>query len=193
MKKRILATIFLQPTSEQFATMQATQKAYQDAWFHVSRYAFEQRVCDTKVLHAETYADLRQKFDLPAAWARRIIREVGRLYQNLWKKVEDTSTIQRDGRATKIYTSLAQAPLSVNAMLSFRYGRGYVFTQQGHVSIKLIHGRAHMPCVCDRQHLVFIQQGATIGEANLWYDKYHESFSLQVTLEIEVANTPDTV
>ena len=185
MKKRISATIFLHPTTEQFTRMQATHKAYRDAWMHVSRYAFEQKVCETQTLRAGTYTNLQQTYALHASWTRRIIREVSRAYKALWKKVEDATTQRSDGRSTKRYTLLTQAPLYRNPMLSYRYGRGYTFVGQEYISILMLAGRIHIPYECDRQHVALIQQGAMIGETHLWYDEHHGSFSLRGTLEIE--------
>ena len=189
MKTRILATIFLHPTSEQFQMLQASQEAYRDAWNVASRSAFEQKTCTTQALRAEILSHLRQQFHLPSPWARRIVRDVSRLYQGLWKKVQHTATQRGDGRVTKRYTLLTQAPLSAAPLLSYQYGKGYTFTGTSCVSILTLDGRLSIPYTCDQSHVALIQQGTTIGEANLWYDTLHKTFSLLVTLEIEKSHS----
>ena len=189
MKTRISATISLYPLPEQFQILQASHQAYQDAWYYVSRYAFEQKLCTIQTLRAGTYTALRQQFHLPSTWARRILREVGQLYQGLWKKIEHNTLLQCDRRTIKRYTVLNQAPLYATSMVSYQYGKDYCFQDDTSVSLLTLDGRLSIPYTCDHHHMALIQLGAMIGEAQLWYDQHHRAFSVRITLEGEARST----
>jgi hypothetical protein len=58
----------------------------------------------------------------------------------------------------------------------------------GHVSLLTLAGRVILPYQGYRRHVAWLQQGAQIGGAKLWYDRAKLRFYLLVSLTID---TPD--
>ncbi len=194
MKTPLSAKIKLHTTPEQFQALRTTQLAYRDALNFVSRYAYAHGKMSNKVgLQEGTYADLRRQFRLPSQMACSVPRQVGATYKGLWTKVKQNIQARRDGRTKKRYKGLDQAPKYVSPTLEYHLGHDYSFKKAQHVSLLTLGGRVSIPYTGYDKHVAWIQQGAEIGAAKLWYDKPKKTFYLLVSLEIETVDpTPDT-
>ncbi len=72
--------------------------------------------------------------------------------------------------------------------MQYTYERDYTLKQDQQVSLTTLGGRITVSYQgCDK-HIALLQQGATIGDARLWYDQSHKQFYLLVSLEIELAD-----
>jgi len=120
-------------------------------------------------------------------------RQVGATYKGLWTKVKKNAIDRAAGRTKKRYKGLDQAPKYVSPTLNCVYGHDYSFKKEQHVSIATLNGRIKVPYQGYSKHVAFIHEGATLGEAKLYYDKPKKQFYLLVSLEIETPDTtPDT-
>jgi putative transposase len=166
MKTVISARLKLHTDPAQFVALPATQLAYRDALNYVSRYAFAHGKMSNRVaLQGGTYDEVRARFHLPSQMACSVPRQVGATYKALWTKVKQNAVHRND----------------------------YSFKTDSHVSILSLDGRVIMPYTGYHQHVALIQYGASIGAAELWYDKPRKQFYLLIPLEIEVADpTPET-
>jgi transposase len=63
---------------------------------------------------------------------------------------------------------------------------GYTFGRKQQVSLGTLGGRTSIPYQGYDKHMALIRQGASIGDAKLWYDKPKKCFYVLVSLEIDV-------
>jgi len=188
MKQIITAKLKLLTTPEQFALLRETQLAYRDALNAVSAYAFEHgKLSNAERLQKGMYTEIRMRYKLPAQMACNVPRQVGATYKGLWTKLKKNIEHRRTKRTKKRFKGLDQPPKYVSPTLTCNYGRDYSFKTAQRVSIMTVQGRVIVDYKGYTPHVAFIQHGATIGAAKLWYDKPHKQFYLLVSLEVEVA------
>ncbi len=194
MKQIITAKLKLHTEPSQFAALRATQLAYRDALNHVSKYAFAHgKMSSGRALQRENYDEIRVKYGLPAQMACNVPRQVGATYKALWTKVKQNAAHRKAGHTRKRYKGLDQPPKYVSPTLTYNFHRDYSLKEDHQVSILTLEGRVIVPYTGYDQHVAFLQHGAHIGAAKLWYDKPRKQFYLLVTLELEVAEpTPET-
>jgi putative transposase len=189
MKQVLSAKLKLKTSPAQLAALRHTQLAYRDALNYVSRYSFEHGKISSKVaLQEATYDDLRTRFGLPSQMACSVPRHVGATYKGLWTKVKQNAKHRKDGRTKKRYRGLDQPPKYVSPTVEYQYGKDYSFKKEQHVSVLTLEGRVIMAYTGYSKHVEWIQHGAEIGAAKLWYDKSKKQFYLLVSLQLE---TPD--
>jgi putative transposase len=194
MKQTIVAKLKLQTPPEQFQTLRQTQLAYRDALNYVSTYAYEHGKMSNKVrLQDGTYREIRAHFKLPAQMACSIPRQVGATYKTLWTKVKKNAALRAAGLTKKRYKGLDGAPKYVSPTLTYQLGHDYSFKTDHRVSILTLAGRVVLPYTGYHDHVALIGQGASIGTAQLCYDKPKKQFYLLVALSVEVADpAPET-
>ena len=189
MKQTLVAKLKLHATPEQFKTLRATQLAYRDALNYVSRYAFEHGKMSNKVrLQHATYREIRTRFKIPAQMACSIPRQVGATYQALWTKVKQNAQARQQGRTKKRYKGLDQPPKYISPTLTYQLGHDYGFKTEQRVSMLTLQGRLMLPYTGYNEHMALIEHEASLGAAQLWYDKQGRQFYLLVSLQVE---TPD--
>jgi transposase len=71
--------------------------------------------------------------------------------------------------------------------VQYTYERDYTFQCESRVSLGTLNGRISLPYQGYDKHTALIQQGATIGDAKLWYDWPKKTFYLLVSLTMDVA------
>ncbi len=193
MKTTLSAKLKLNATPEQFAQLRAVQLMYRDALNYASQYSFEHgKMSNQQKLQKAIYADLRQKYKLSSQLACNVPRQVGSTYKGLWTKVKQNTQARKEGRTKKRYKGLDQAPKYVYPTLTYNYERDYSFKKEQHVSLLTLDGRVSVSYTGYNKHVAWIQRGADIGAARLYYDKPHKQFYLIVSLEIEGADpTPE--
>ncbi len=194
MKTTISAKLKLNATPEQFAQLRAVQLAYRDALNYASQYSFEHgKMSNQQKLQKALYAEVRQRYKLSSQLACNVPRQVGATYKALWTKLRQNIEARKNGRTKKRYKGFDQAPKYVSPTLTYNYERDYSFKKEQHVSILTLDGRVSVPYQGYNKHVAWIQHGAEIGAAKLWYDKPRKQFYLIVALEIELADPmPET-
>jgi putative transposase len=175
--------------------LRQTQLAYRDALNYVSTYAFEHGKMSNKIrLQDGTYRQIRARFKIPAQMACSIPRQVGATYKTLWTKVKKNAAQRKAGQTKKRYKGLDGAPKYVSPTLTYQLGHDYSFKTDHRVSILTLFGRVVLPYTGYHDHMAQIAQGASIGTAQLCYDKPKKQFYLLVALSVEVADpAPQTL
>src|SRR6266436_5139383 len=188
MKQIITAKLKLLPTTEQFQALRQTQLAYRDALNAVSQYAFEQGKTSSNItLHRGRYAELRARYHLPSQLACSVERQVAATYKGLWTKLKKNSEHRRAKITKKRFKGLDNPPKYSSPTVQYTYERDYTFQCDSQVSVGTLNGRISIPYQGYDEHLVLIRQGATIGDAKLWYDRQKKTFYLLVSLSIDVS------
>src|SRR2546423_3466637 len=134
-----------------------------------------------RALQRECNEEIRVSYGLPSQMACNVPRQVGATYKALWTKVKQNVQARQDGRSTKRYKGLDQAPKYLSPTLTYNYQRDYSFKKERHVSLLTLEARRSIPYTGYNKHVALIQQGATIGAAKLWYDKPKKQFYLLVS------------
>jgi putative transposase len=194
MNVTMVAKLKLQASPEQFAALRQTQLAYRDALNYVSQYAFAHGKMSNKVrLQDGTYREIRTRFKIPAQMACSIPRQVGATYKALWTKVKKNAEARAARLTKKRYKGLDQAPRYVSPTLTYQLGHDYSFKTDRRVSILTLAGRVVLSYTGYHDHVALVERGASIGTAQLWYDRPQKQFYLLVALEAEVADpAPET-
>src|SRR5690348_1100589 len=96
----------------------------------------------------------------------------------------------REHRRAKItkkrFKGLDKPPHYSSPTVQYTYERDYTFKCDSRVSIGTLHGRIGLPYQGYDKHLALIRQGASIGDAKLWYDRPKKTFYLLVSLTLDV-------
>ncbi len=188
MKQIITAKLKLMTTPEQFQALRQTQLAYRDALNAVSHYAFEQgKTSNVTRLHKGMYAELRARHGLPSQLACSVERQVAATYKGLWTKLLKNTEHRRKKLTRKHFKGLDQPPQYNSPTVQYTYERDYTFQRNNRVSVGTLKGRTAIPYQGYDEHIARIRQGASIGDAKLWYDQSKKCFYLLVSLEIEVS------
>jgi putative transposase len=146
-----------------------------------------------RALQRDCYDDIRAEFSLPAQMACNVPRQVGATYKALWTKVKQNAAARKAGWTKKRYKGLDNPPKYISPTLTYNYKYDYSFKPEQQVSVLTLNGRVIVFYTGKDSHVAFIQHGASIGAAKLWYDKPKKQFYLLVSLEVEVAEpTPET-
>jgi putative transposase len=189
MQQIITAKLKLITTTEQFQALRATQLAYRDALNAVSSYAFEHGKTSSNVaLHRGMYAVLRVHYGLPSQLACSVERQVAATYKGLWTKLQKNAEHRRKKITKKRFKGLDQPPHYSSPTVQYTYERDYTFQRNQQVSVGTLNGRISLPYQGKDSHIALIQQGASIGDAKLWYDTPKQTFYLLVSLSIEVSD-----
>src|SRR6266576_5309099 len=194
MKEMLTAKLKLNTTPEQFQALRQTQLAYRNGLNYVSQYSFEQgKMSSGRALQRDCYDEIRGKFGLPAQMDCNVPRQVGATYKTLWTKVKQNAAARKAGITKKRYKGLDKPPKYVSPTLTYNYQRDYSLKEDCQVSILTLSGRVIVPYTAYSQHGAWLQRGAHLGAAKLWYDKPKKQFYLLVSLEVEVADpAPET-
>ncbi len=191
MQQIITAKLKLITTSEQFVALRETQLAYRDALNVVSRYAFEQgKTSNVTKLHKGMYTELRVRYGLPSQLACSVERQVAATYKGLWTKLLKNVEHRHAKITKKRFKGLDQPPHYSSPTVQYTYERDYTFQRNQQVSIGTLNGRISISYQGYDQHTALIRQGATIGDAKLWYDQSRKTFYLLVSLSIDVPDLP---
>src|SRR5215469_6542313 len=183
------AKLQLQTSPEQFQALRATSLAYRDGLNATSRYAFAHgKTSRDQTLHRGMYAELRATYHLPSQLACSVERQVAATYKGLWTKVTKNVAQRKAGMTKKRYKGLDQPPTFVSPTVQYTYERDYTFKTHQQVSLNTLQGRITLAYQGYERHVALIQQGASIGDAKLWYDQHKKRFYLLVSLELEVAD-----
>lgn len=195
MQQIITAKLKLNTTPEQHQLLRKTQLAYRDALNYASRYSFEHgKISSAERLQKGTYYDIRARYKLPSQMTCSAIRQVSATYKSLWTKLKKNIEHRRVKITMKRFKGLHKPPTYASPTLSYIYGHDYTFKLEQHVSILTLQGRVVVPYQGYDRHVAFIQHGATIGAAKLWYDKPHKQYYLLVSLELNIPDlTPETL
>ncbi len=188
MQQIITAKLKLLTTPEQLQALREIQLAYRDALNVVSRYAFEQgKTSSVTTLHKGMYTELRARYHLPSQLACSVERQVAATYKGLWTKLKKNAEHRRKKITRKRFKGLNKPPRYTSPTVQYTYERDYTFQRNQQVSVGTLNGRISIPYQGYDKHLALIRQGASIGDARLWYDKTRKTFYLLVSLEIEVS------
>jgi IS605 OrfB family transposase len=189
MQQIITAKLKLVTTPEQFEALRKVHLAYRDALNAVSRYAFEQgKTSNLTRLHKGMYAELRAQYHLPSQLACSVERQVSATYKGLWTKLKKNGEHRRQKITRKRFKGLDQPPRYTSPTVQYTYERDYTFQCESRVSVGTLNGRISLPYQGYDKHLALIRQGATIGDAKLWYDRPKKQFYLLVSLTIDLAD-----
>src|SRR5215469_9126114 len=107
----------------------------------------------------------------------------------LWTKLKKNAEHRRKKITEKRFKGLDKLPKYSSPTVQYTYERDYTFQCDSRVSIGTLNGRTSIPYQGYDEHLALIRQGASIGDAKLWYDKPKKTFYLLVSLEIDVPET----
>jgi len=187
MQQIITAKLKLLTIPDQFQALRAAQLAYRDALNAVSHYAFEHgKTSSTITLHKGMYAELRTHYHLPSQLACSVERQVAATYKGLWTKLKKNAEHRRKKITKKRFKGLDKPPKYSSPTVQYTYERDYTFQRNQQISLGTLNGRISIPYQGKDSHIALIRQGASIGDAKLWYDKPKKTFYLLVSLEIEV-------
>ncbi len=185
MQQIITAKLKLMTTPEQMQALRKTQLAYRDALNAVSQYTFAHgKTSSVTTLHKGMYAELRTHYGLPSQLACSVERQVAATYKGLWTKLKKNAEHRRAKITKKRFKGLDQPPHYSSPTVQYTYERDYTFQRDSKVSVGTLNGRISIPYQGYDAHLALIRQGATIGDAKLWYDRPKKRFYLLVSLTI---------
>jgi putative transposase len=188
MQQIITAKLKLLTEPEQFAALRQTQLAYRDGLNAVSLYAFEHgKTSSMTTLHKGMYAELRARSHLPSQLACSVERQVAATYKGLWTKLKKNVEHRRARITRKRFKGLDKPPKYSSPTVQYTYERDYTFQCDSKVSVGTLGGRISVPYQGYEKHTALIRQGATIGDAKLWYDRQKKTFYLLVSLTIDIA------
>jgi transposase len=154
----------------------------------VSRYAFSQgKTSSVTKLHKGKYAELRTRYHLPSQLACSVERQVAATYKGLWTKLKKNVEHRRAKITKKRFKGLDKPPTYSSPTVQYTYERDYTFQCDSRVSVGTLDGRISIPYQGYDKHIARIRQGATIGDAKLWYDRQKKQFYLLVSLSIDVS------
>src|SRR5258708_24378639 len=153
----------------------------------MSHYAFEQgKISNVTRLHKGMYAQLRARYRLPSQLACSVERQVAAIYKGLWTKLLKNKEHRQKHLTKERFKGMDQPPHYSSPTVQYTYERDYTFQRNQQISLGTLNGRISIPYQGKDSHIALIRQGASIGDAKLWYDKPKKTFYLLVSLEIEV-------
>ena len=145
-------------------------------------------------MHDDLYEEVRATHGLPSQLACSVFRQVGATYKGLWTKWYKNVEARKAGWTRKRFKGLEKPPHYVSPTLAYVYERDYTFKAAGLVSVLTLAGRVILPYQGYRRHVAWLQHGAQIGGAKLWYDRAKHRFYLLVSLTIDTADpTPEVL
>ncbi len=187
MQQIITAKLKLNTNTEQFHALRQTQLVYRDALNAVSQYAYVHGKTSSAItLHRGMYTELRARYRLPSQLACSVERQVAATYKGLWTRLKKNAEHCRHKITKKRFKGLDKPPKYSSPTVQYTYERDYTFQCDQRVSIGTLDGRVSIAYQGYDEHIALIRQGASIGDAKLWYDKLKKTFYLLVSLEINV-------
>ena len=126
------------------------------------------------------------EYRLPSQLACSVERQVAATYKGLWTKLLKNREHRRQKITKKRFKGLDQPPHYSSPTIQYTYERDYTFQCESRVSVRTLNGRIGFPYQGYHKHLALIREGASIGDAKLWYDQPKKQFYLLVPLEIVV-------
>jgi hypothetical protein len=191
MRQIITAKLQLHTKSGEYRFLRLTQLAYRDALNFASGWAFEHNKTSSQTkLHQGTYRHMRQCFGLPSQLACSVVRQVSANYKGLWTKLLANVDHRKAGYTKKRFKGLEKPPKYVSPTVTYVHGHDYGCKSGQLVSVMTLRGRIILPYQGYARHIELIQNGATCGDARLWFDRRHKKYYLLVPLELEV---PDPI
>ena len=189
MKQIITAKLKLIATPEQVQALRTTQLAYRDGLNAVSQYAFAHGKTNSNIaLHRAMYAELGARYHLPSQLACSVERQVAATYKGLWTKLKKNADHRHKKITKKRFKGLDKPPHFSSPTVQYAYERDYTFQRNQRVSVGTLNGRISIPYQGKDSHVARIQQGASIGDAKLWYDTPKKTFYLLVSLSVDVSD-----
>jgi putative transposase len=153
----------------------------------VSLYAFTHgKTSRVTTVHKGMYAELRTGYHLPSQLACSVERQVTATYKGLWTKLKKNVVHRRAKITKKRFKGLDQPPHYSSPTVQYTDERDYTFQCDSRVSIGTLNGRISVPYQGYDKHLALIREGATLGDAKLWYDRQKKQFYLLVSLTIDL-------
>jgi putative transposase len=187
MQQIITAKLKLTTTPEQFQALRRMQLAYRDALNAVSQYAFAHgKTSSVTKLHKGMYAELRVRYQLPSQLACSVQRQVSATYKGLWTKLKKNVEHRRAKITKKRFKGVDQPPHYSSPTVQYTYERDYTFQCDSRVGVGTLNGRISIAYQGYEKHVALMRQGATIGDAKLWYDRPKNQFYLLVSLTIDL-------
>jgi hypothetical protein len=195
MQTTLTAKRKLVTTPEQFRQLRLTQLAYRDALNQASQHAFAHgKASNSQRLHHDLYQEARATHGLPSQMACSVFRQVCATYKGLWTRWYKNVEAGKAGWTKKRFEGLDKPPHYVSPTLTYVYGRDYTCKAAGEVRVLTLVGRVALPYQGYARHLAWLQHGARIGGAKLWYDRAKRRFYLLVRLAIVTSDpTPATL
>lgn len=189
-KLTLTAKLKLLHTPGQKAALDAISLAYRDGLNYASVVAFEAgKTSNQNKVQKLTYPELRAR-GIPAQMACNIARTVGASYKQLWAAFRQHQERQQQrvnqGKKPKPFRPFEKPPRFVSRTLTYSYGRDYSLKAGRQVSIGTLNGRLVLGYEGYSKHLDWLQRGAVIGAAKLYYQKSKKQYYLLVSLEVEV-------
>jgi len=111
-------------------------------------------------------------------------RQVAATYKGLWTKLKKNAEHRRKKITRKRFKGLDRPPHYSSPTVQYTYERDYTFQCDSRVSVGTLNGRISIPYQGYDKHTALIQEGATIGDAKLWYDPSKKRFYLLVSLTV---------
>ena len=133
------------------------------------------------------YREIRARYHLPSKLACSVDRQISATYKGLWTKLKKNAEHRRKKITKKRFKGLDKPPRYSSPTVQYTYERDYTFRRESQVSVGTLNGRISIPYQGYEKHVALIQQGATIGDAKLWYDRPKKRFYLLVSLSIDVS------
>jgi IS605 OrfB family transposase len=137
------------------------------------------------------YPELRTRYHLPSQLACSVERQVAATYKGLWTKLKKNAEHRRKNITRKRFKGLDKPPRYSSPTVQYTYERDYTFQRNQQISLGTLNGRTSIPYQGYDEHIGLIRQGASIGDAKLWYDQSKKAFYLLVSLEIDVPEPTD--
>lgn len=189
-KLTLTAKLKLLHTPEQKAALDATSLAYRDGLNYASEAAFAHgKTSNQNKLQKLTYPTLRQR-GIPAQMACNIARAVGATYKTLWTRFRAHQERQLSrvaaGKKVRPFRAFDKPAHFVSRTLTYSYRRDYSLKAGQRVSLGTLKGRVVMGYEGYSKHLDWLKRGATLGAAQLYYQKSKKQYYLLVSFVVEL-------
>ncbi len=111
-------------------------------------------------------------------------------YKGLWTKLKKNVEHRRKKITKKRFKGLDKPPRYSSPTVQYTYERDYTLKTENRVSVGTLNGRISLPYQGYDKHTALLREGATVGDAKLWYDRPKKQFYLLVSLTIDLAEPP---
>lgn len=187
MKQVITAKLKLNLTPEQRESVRQISLAYRDALNYASQKAFEHnKLSSAAKLQKLVYYDIRGIFKLPAQMSCNVPRQVAATYKAQWSKFRQNQQAREQSQRKKRNKGLDKPQRFTSRTCTLNYQRDYSFKTEQRVSLITLSGRIVVNYSGYNEHLEWIQNGAKIGAAKIYYNRSSKTYYLLVSLEIDL-------
>jgi len=107
----------------------------------------------------------------------------------LWTKLKKNAEHRRKKITKKRFKGLDKPPHYSSPTVQYTYERDYTFQCDSRVSIGTLGGRISVLYQGYNKHMALIREGATIGDAKLWYDNRKSLTTRQKSSTLEAFRT----